>query len=177
MYFLKSNSLYKNPRFNSINQNKPGKRGNLVLDENNVCTSTQLQLFLIILEISFTVLQTNKQYLKVLKIPASCWPWKGTHKVLLMCWIKTFTWLLQLEKLQEIFPLVIQGLLFVNQNKVGEQKLLLLKFHYYYYNALNRYIGMYKKQQKTLKNTRKEGLKSVAWITLKWFSDGCHCFA
>lgn len=75
---------------------------------------------------------------------------------------------MQLEKLQEIFPLVIQGLLFVNQNKVGEQKLLLLKFHYYYYyNALNRYIGMYKKQQKTLKNTGKEGLKSVAWITLK----------
>lgn len=72
MYFLKSNILYKNPRFNSINQNEPGKRGNLVLDENNVCTSTQLQLFLIILESSFTVLQTNKQYLKVLKIPASC---------------------------------------------------------------------------------------------------------
>lgn len=73
---------------------------------------------------------------------------------------------MQLEKLQEIFSQVIQCFLFVNQNKVGEQKLLLLKFHYYY-NALNRYIDMYKKQQKTLKNTGKEGLKFVVCITLK----------
>lgn len=48
---LKTIILYKNSRFNSINQNIPGKLGHLILDENNVCTSTQLQLFLITLEI------------------------------------------------------------------------------------------------------------------------------
>lgn len=63
-----------------------------LLDENNICTSTQLQLFLITLEIQFTVLQTNRGYSKVLKISASCRPEKvHITKVLFVCWIKTFT--------------------------------------------------------------------------------------